>query len=185
MTPQWPRIRQSTVVFLKPLKKQPGSPVVEVDDCAGRSRKATHSEGRGGMPSEKARAGCPGAGLEAKLSVSPKVRIAWSPIQVMPALAQSRLAVAALMRAVQVGPSPSRTWCAAASRASDLAAAGSHSDRIDFRIAVVLTTLLGASTQVTADLADRPSRNKAAQAITRKTSDRPMFDSLKTRRKND
>jgi hypothetical protein len=66
-----------------------------------------------------------------------------------------------------------------------LAAAGSHSDRIDFRIAVVLTTLLGASTQVTADLADRPSRNKAAQAITRKTSDRPMFDSLKTRRKND
>ncbi len=177
MTPQWPRMRQSTVVFRKLLKKHPGSPVVEVEDCPGRSCKATHSVAPGTTASEKERAGCPGAGVEAKLSVSPKTRIGRSPMKVRPRAAQSRLAVALLMRELQVGPSASKTWCAAASRASDLAATGSHSDRIDFRIAVVPTTLLGASTQIGADFADRLSMNKAAQAMRRKASDRPIFNS--------
>ena len=184
MTPQWPRIRQSTVVFLK-LKKQPGSSVAVDDDCARRSRNATQTWAPGTTASEKATPARPGAGLEAIPSVSPTVRIARSPMKAIPASAQIRLAVALRMRELQIGPSASKTWSAAAPRASRLAASRSQFDRIDFRIALVPTTLFDTSTQVATARAGRLSMNKAAHAMTRKIiCDRPMFISLKNTRKN-
>jgi len=100
-------------------------------------------------------------------------------MKVRPRAAQSRLAVALLMRELQVGPSTPKTLCAAAFLASDLAASRLHSDRVAFCRDDVPTTLLGTSTHVTADFADRLSMKKTAQTIMRKASDRAILNSSK------